>query len=327
VKPFDQIEIVHSVNATHVQISLEKALIRFPSVILLTILMASSASVAAQTREVIIYGQNTPAWNQKIGVTGTRGTCNLAPVKCIQTVKTILDEQHTSRFYLNLVADPKTVADYAALYSRASLSEHRLYEITLDDFPEHFNTWSRMPGVTADALLGQVIDRTKSVNPNLKFGVTIYEDQIDSLLANPRFVASLRNRIDTIHLYVHFRADGPLFEAYVLRIKQNFPFSSVIAGSYPYDRIDYWACAPSSRAHCTSAQELDLYKQTLKIQVRLLEQGVVRAIEFYPAFFGMEEKYGGWSDPRQCSPERKQICIDNTKTLHLEVLQTLQVIR
>jgi hypothetical protein len=122
---------------------------------------------------------------------------------------------------------------------------------------------------------------------------------------------------------VHFRANGLRFETYVRKIKQNIPSANVIAGAYPYDRIDYWACSPSSPAHCSTSQEFDLFKQTLRIQLHLLQSGIVTGIEFYPGFFGWEENYGGWTDPKQCSVQRKQICIDNTKTLHQAALQIL----
>lgn len=312
-------------NALALSVRLWKAIAiaRTLSIVALGMLVAAVASASGQTREIVVYGQNAPSWNQQMGVTATRGTCNLSPEACMKTVETLLQQQHTSHFYLNLIADPETVLNYASQYSNASIAEPRLYEITLDDFPDHFNAWCRTPGVKAGALLSEVIKRTKSRNPRLRFGVTIYEDQISGLLANPAFTLELRSRIDTVHLFVHYRANGPRFETYVRRIKQDFPNASVIAGSYPYDRIDYRTCAPASHAHCSTAQELELFKQTLNIQVRMLQLGVVSGIEFYPGFFGWEENYGGWADPNQCLSRRKQDCIDNTKAMHQAVLQIL----
>lgn len=43
----------------------------------------------------------------------------------------------------------------------------------------------------------------------------------------------------------------------------------------------------------------------------------------HPGFFGWEEKFKGWDDPNQCSPQRRQACIDNTKSMHEAVRSIL----
>jgi hypothetical protein len=262
----------------------------------------------AQAREIIVYGQNTPEWNKALGATATRSACNSTPEGCMKTVAALLQGQHTSRFYLNLWDDPKVIAENAAQYSKFSLEEPRLHELDIDDFADHFTGWCR--SLRCEDLLRQVIENTKSKNRNLKFGITIYEDQLSGLLANPRFTPDLRKRIDTVHLFFHTRSNGPNFEAYLKQIKQNFPNARVIGGSYPYDRIDY------EKSRNSTAEERDLQKRTLRVETRLLSEDAIAGVEFYPGHFGMEERLTLWNDPHECKPERKQACIENTKAMH-----------
>jgi hypothetical protein len=277
------------------------------------LLLLTFASLAhAQSREVIVYGLNTPQWNQKLGVTSTRSSCNLSPEGCVQVIPKLLNSQGTVRFYLNIL-DAPDILNRTAYYSQASLSEPRLYELDIDDFIDHFNGWCHRPGVSCTALLAQVIANTKSRNPALKFGVTLYEDQLASLLANPQFTPQLRGEIDTIHLYMHLRQDGPHFESYVNTIRHAFPNAQVIGGAYPYDRIDYVNCGAP---RCDADGERTTYQQTLKTELVLLQHGVINGIEFYPGSFGLEDKIAMFNDPRECSPERRQECIDSTKQMH-----------
>ena len=286
----------------------------------ISIVLAVSANAAPN---IIVFGQNSPEWNKKLGVTGTRGTCSSAPEVCMKTVSSLLQSQHTDRFYLNMVANPKTVAPYAAEYSQLSLAQPHLYEIGLDDFMDHFNEWCLARNVGCDALLRQVIDNTKSKNSNLKFGVTIYANEIAGLLKDSRLSTESRNGIDTVHLYALYREDGPKFGAYVSQIKQIFPNAKVIAGAYAVDRVDYVPCSASGHSHCSPQQEMDLFKQTFQTEVQLAKQGVVDGLEFYPGHFGWEGKWAGWNSSRTCEPDRKQQCIDNTNAMRQSALQTL----
>ena len=286
----------------------------------LVVLVAMGMFANAQTREIIVDGQNAPEWNQWLGVTATRGSCNLPPEGCMQQVEALLKSQHTRHFYMNLWddKDPQSILDRATYYSNASLSEPRLYEVGIDDFTDHFNNWCVMSAIRCDSFLGEVIAAVKSQNKALKFGLTLYEDQLPSLLANRRFTPALRNQIDTVHMVLHQRQNGPQFESYVNEVKHKFPNAQVIAASYHYDRIDYVKCGG---VRCSAAQELDFYKQTLKLQLTLLQQGVVSGIEFYPGYFGWEEKWPSWDNPKVCSPARKQDCIDNMKAMDQATLQ------
>jgi hypothetical protein len=282
----------------------------------------SPLTALAAEREIIVYGQNAPEWNRSLGVTATRGSCNGPVETCMSTIGALLAGQHTSRFYLNLFDEPKTNLARAAAYSERSLAEPRLRELGIDDFPDHFNGWCRDASAPCDAYLGQLIDATKSKNPALAFGVTIYEDQIDALLANPRLTKALRGRIDLVHLFFHDRRNGPAFESWLSRIKQAFPRARVIGGSYPYDRLDYEKCA--DKAACVPAEARELQEKTLRVEAKLLATGAIAGIEFYPGHFGWEERWPAWDNPRICKPEHKAACIANTKAMHADAAAILR---
>jgi len=222
-----------------------------------------------------------------------------------------------------MIPDPWTVASYALQYSGLSLTASWLEEISLDDFLGNFANWCDSPKLSCNVILQQVIANTKLENPSLKFGITLYVDELASLAQNQNLTASLRDQIDTIHFYVQYREQGPQFETYVQQVQNMFPKATVIAGAYPYDRISYATCSISKNAPCTVDEELSLYEQTLRVQVRLLRQGKVSGIEFYPGYFGMEGKWAGWNNAKICPPERKEECIANTKAMHSATLQIL----
>jgi hypothetical protein len=68
---------------------------------------------------------------------------------------------------------------------------------------------------------------------------------------------------------------------------------------------------------------LDLYQQSIALQVQLMRAGTVDSIEFYPGYFGAEEQWTGWSDPRECAPGDLAACIANTKTMRQAALAAL----
>jgi hypothetical protein len=288
---------------------------------LLVALLVSGSQANAQAPEIIVYGQNAPAWNQKLGVTATRSSCNAPVDTCMTSMAALMNGQHTSRFYLNLYDDAKIV-ERAAELSRRSLQEPRLVELAVDDFADHWNGWCRAQGPACGAFLRRIIESTKARNRALRFGVTLYEDQLEGLLAHPSFTQDLRDRIDNVHLYFHARENGPRFEKYLARIKQAFPNARVIGGSYPYDRLDYEKCAVP--AVCVPVEQRELQKETLRLEVGLLRKGLISAIEFYPGHFGWEDRLPAWNDPKACRPSRTAECVENTRVMHGDVLPILK---
>jgi len=287
-------------------------------VLVVAICVLCMGSMYAEEPDIIVYGQNAPEWNKNLGVTATRGSCSSEAEVCIKNVGLLLAGQHTKHFYLNLPTDPVKSLSYASFYSKASKTEPRLYEVDLDDFSDHFTVWCRT-NPHCDRVLNEIIDNVKSANAKLKSGLTIYEDDIPILQANPHLTPEIRNKVDTIHLYIHERANGPKFERYLKQIKEMFPNAKAIAGVYAYDRLDFEKCHG-----CSAAEARDLQKQTLREQVRLLQSGALVGLEFYPGHFGWEEKWEGWNDPAECAPGRKEQCAENTKAMHNDAVMILR---
>lgn len=284
---------------------------------LLFVLAAQGGMVSAQTGGVGTWSAqaNLPQWNKALGVTRTRQSCaeSETPDKCLQFVGSVAKANNV-KVFLNIALDTSTSIDYSAAYSRMSVTAPYLVEIGIDDFVDQYSAlFPKTPGPAA--LLSTVIANVKSANPNLKFGATIYEDQLgNAYLQDAKLPAALRGQFDYVHLFPHYREDGPNFAAYVQQAKRLFPNAGIIAGSYAYDRRYYLPCAPQGQP-CTTQQDFDLFQQTLALQVQLMRSGAVDSIEFYPGFFGAEEKWDGWSNPRECDPSDLAACIANTKTM------------
>jgi hypothetical protein len=282
---------------------------------LLLLLLAATAALAEEP-EVVVYGQNAPEWNQKLGVSATRSSCSAPVDSCMSSMAALLKGQKTGHFYLNLLDDPKIAARAAELSAR-SLGEPRLRELDVDDFADHFNGWCHAQGRGCEGFLRRIIESTKARNRALRFGITVYEDQLAELLGNPSFTSELRGSIDSVHLYFHDRRNGPRFETYLKQIKAGFPNARVFGGSYPYDRIDYEKC--TLPAACVPVEQRELQKETLRVETRLLKQGEIAGIEFYPGHFGWEERLPAWDDARSCKPARRSECIENTRVMHGDV--------
>jgi hypothetical protein len=162
-----------------------------------------------------------------------------------------------------------------------------------------------------------VIAATRSENPNLAFGGTIYEDGLThAVLTSAVLPAALRAQIQFVHLYVHYREDAPNFAANVATAKTIFPNAKIIAGAYPYDRINYLPCAYKGTVECTAAQEQSLYKELLQTQMSLLSEGTIYGVEFFFGYFGDPQNWGGWTtQTHACDASRLSQCYANTEVL------------
>jgi len=236
----------------------------------------------------------------------------------------VASSQDVSRIHLSIQMNPNTSAAYAAQFSQWSLTNPILFSVGFDDLVnrmEHLQTdfGVAVPGT----VITDTLNATKSANPNLKFAVTLYEDQLSSpLLGDSNLPASTRAGVDYVQLYVHYRGDGPNFATYLQQTKAIFPNAKIIAGAYAYDRIDYLPCLPHG-IPCTTQQEEDFFQQLFQLQLSELQQGLVDQIEFFPGYFGLEAQWPAWSEPRRCAPTRLQACIANTLAMRQAVLQDL----
>lgn len=274
--------------------------------------------------DIIIFGQNSPTWNRQMGVAGTRTSCSDSPTGCLTALQQLLTGQGTHRAYLNLPIALKTAISSAQSYSELASTFPALVELSIDDFGDTFRNWCAAPNADCTDELAKIITTMKSQTSNLGFGITVYEDQLESAVQNPRLPPSLRELVDTIHLAIHYRGNGPQYAYYVTTVKNAFPRARIMAVSYAYDRIDYVPCSANSTVMCSLNEELHLFQQTLQTQLDLLSHHAIDGLEFYPGYFGIESLWPGWRNPRICKPERVDGCISNTTLMHKMATEQMQ---
>lgn len=264
--------------------------------------------------EIVSWAGNTREWNQRLGVTLVRMGCSSSPSECLRRIETLAVSEGVDRWTISVKGPGRLVDQFAAEYSRLSLTNRRLVGIDIDDFVSTLRTWkTENQGVPAELLVG-IARSAKSANDAMQFGVTVYEDQLSSpaLLSLP---LEARSIVDRVSLYLHYRENAGNYADYVGRSRQLFPNAVIWAGSYAYDRVDYLPCGEGHFRHCTEEQEKRLFRESLEIQIGLMQDGKVAAIEFYPGFFGRESEWHGWSKPRICAASRRSACVETTRIM------------
>jgi hypothetical protein len=173
-----------------------------------------------------------------LGVRHTRQGCSDTPAACLAFVGSVAQSDNV-KVTLAIPLNALTTAAYARQYSQLSLSAPYLVEVSIDDFVDQFRALSKT-SLQPAAVVAEVIANLKSANRNLKFGVTIYEDELAAVdLQNSKLPAAIRAQFDAVHLFIHYREDGPNYPAYVQKAKLAFPRARIVAGSYAYDRRAY----------------------------------------------------------------------------------------
>jgi hypothetical protein len=281
---------------------------------------------SAQTKpNILSWGENMPGWNEQLGLTAMREGCSIYPTECEPWLDNVAVIANVKSYYVSMPFRVSDSVSWAAEYSALSLTHKMMTEISFDDFVSQIED-DQINGTLPNpaAFTSEVIAATKSKNPNLAFGVTIYEDSLTHT-ALTTLPYSLRAEIQYVHLYLHYRENGPNFASYVATAKSLFPKARIIAGAYPYDRIDYLPCAYKGTAHCTAAQEQALYKQALEIQLSMVKAGTIYGLEFFFGYFGDPQDWPSWTlYTRICQPARLSTCYENSKILQnisLEVLR------
>ena len=275
-------------------------------------------SPESRSANIYTWGtENTPAWVDKLHIFGYRIGCSASVAVCASEARNAARQFGARRINLAIPLDPTREPADALKYSQASLSNPFLAEVTFDDFVRLYGRLVARPGFSSPSWLAKVIHNVKAKNPSLRVGITLYENELDSAdIRPPKLPSKVAAGINDVYLYLHYRADAPNYAAYVRRTKALFPNAKVIAGSYAYDRVNYLPCSPFNGRACTPAQDVKLYEESIAIQARLLKEGVLAGIEFYPGYFGKESEWPGWKEGgRICRPNRVQQCIDNTRTM------------
>jgi hypothetical protein len=273
-------------------------------------------------RNIMTWGENTAEWNQKLGRTGMRLGCSMQPADCAKYIRQAAASQDVDHISVSFGRDedtPDVLENYAAQYSSMSRSVPQFTEISLDDFVRRYK---HVYMERKQYQLAKVISLAKSVNKGLKFGITLYEDELKEPALSD--MGPARNDIDTVYLYLHYRKSAPNFERYVSETRQWFPHAQIIAGSYALDREDYLPCAERGFFHCSDDEELQGYRNSIEKEAQLLKNGLVDGLEFWPGNFGMEDQWDGWEHPRWCRPDRRKACIANTKKMRQIAAEALQ---
>ncbi|WP_144389514.1 hypothetical protein [Pigmentiphaga sp. NML080357] len=254
-------------------------------------------------------------------VGGLRYTCAEAPEVCIKKFEikpSIKAIAISFTDYRSAEKNLDNAAEYAEIASRFPV----LKEVGIDDFLAFI---TKVPVSNRAAYLTELVNKAKSNNSGLLFGLTIYEDQINRLEKESAILPNeVRGKIDRIAFYLHHRANYKTYTNYLNRLRKLFPNAKIYAGVYHYDRVDYLRCSQSERRNCSDNEELELFREALDLQMDLFKTGQVDGLEFYPGFFGKENSWYAWSRPRICSSARREKCVENSKVMGQEVLQKLQ---
>ncbi|CAG2140562.1 hypothetical protein [Cupriavidus numazuensis] len=248
-------------------------------------------------------------------VTSLRIGCSDDPRSCLSVYK---PRPHLKYFAI-AVSKPNNahlVLQRAGEYSLRSLQIPQFRELGIDDFLEFL---LKIDVPDKGAYMVDLLYRTKSRNPKLNFGITLYEDQIyrKEIAAVP---AEARNAVDRVALYLHYRENWEKYRDYVAEAKRLFPNARIYGGVYHYDRQDYMACAQGTKRKCTPEEESDLFLKSLALQRKMLQEGTLAGLELYPGFIGTEETWSGWSMPVLCKPERVKDCVSVSKKMGRETL-------
>jgi len=276
------------------------------------VILFQAAMAESISNKVITWGGNSPEWNRALHLGALRLGCSDPPASCADYAQQFSRSQGVDKVFLSILLQAEKSPVYIREYSRLSLSHPALYEVGIDDFVGQADKLNMtLPALSA--FLVQISRDVKGTNPRLLFGITIYEDELSSdhlPLAN--LDEQFRKSVDFVHLYPHYRQEQLSFSAAVQQARKIFPQAKIIAGVYAYDRRDYLPCMRGNSTPCTNEQEVTLFTQSFKERVSAVESGEAEWLEFYPGSFGDEAKWPNWNSARNCKPERRQECVDNT---------------
>jgi hypothetical protein len=291
------------------------------------LLCALSAPAAPPARGFIMtWGGDTPEWFGRLGATRIRLGCGSSGEECLQRARKAAAGKALLGMAVNMNAPE---GGWAALeasapgYGRLLKQVPKVDELTLDDF---VRLCEREGAARAAVGLPRVMDAVAGTAEGkaARIGITVYEDELERP-ALTGLSPALRERVSTVYLYLHYRRSADSYARHVGEAKALFPKAAVVAGAYAYDRMSYLPCDRKGGPFCTEEQELALFRAALAEQVRLMRQGDVAGIEFYPGAFGMEEKWHGWAKPRICRPGERDACVERTRKLRAAAVELLKL--
>jgi hypothetical protein len=234
-------------------------------------------SRAAQDK-IITWGGNSPDWDDKLGVSAIRFGCSSAPQSCLRDADAAASQNHAQTIYLSILLKSPQALTYTTEYAALSPAHPEVIvsqanKLNMD--PASLNSYFTQ------------ITRALKGNSRLKFGITLYEDELGSPLSRLGLSSEFYSQVDSVHLYPHYRRESQPFANYVKQAKSLFTNAEIIAGVYAYDRRDYLPCSKGSSEHCSNQDEINLFKDMFQQQLALLRSGQVSWLEFWPGSFGM----------------------------------------
>jgi hypothetical protein len=246
--------------------------------------------------------------------------CHAEPAECVERYKPTGSVRAIAIAFAQAV-EPRQNIEKAKLFSELSVAHPVLKEIGVDDL---FSFMKKLDVDDKGRYLEGLVDATKSSNQSLQFGITLYENEISSISdSETSFPKRVREKIDRVAFYLHYRKNFDKYEDYVNRLRALFPNAAIYGGVYHYDRVDYIGCSQKLPIKCTEDAEVTLYKETLELQVSLMKSKKLDGLEFYPGFLGNEDSWPAWSKRKICSESRRRKCVENTKEMTRETLQLL----
>ena len=273
---------------------------------------------------VITWGGNSPEWNRTLHVSGIRIGCSDAPVSCIQQVDQMAASQHVSSVFLGILLKPENVATNAATFGNLALSHPNLAEVGFDDFVSQSERTHLGPSELS-TLVQTFSSNLKSRSAKVQFGVTIYQDQlINGQLDHLQLSDAVRQSVDIVHLFPHYRKERKTVTDYVAEAKRVFPNAKIILGVYAYDRREYLPCAAGIHEACSSADEVNLFDQVFREDLKVASNGGVAGIEFFPGSFGGEDSWKGWNNARACKEGERTACVQNTVAMRDKVREAMK---
>lgn len=277
-------------------------------------LIAPFAFSASSRFLVIAWNNPSREWTRALGISVIRMGCSSAPESCAQTANRIADGEHVSSVLIAILLKTATVTQYAADYAHLSSSHPEIAEIGFDDFVRQADN-TGLSGEALSSLLNDFAARLHSRGSRLKWGITVYQDELwNGRLAKLGLDDDTRRAVDAVHLFPHYRKEPVPLEKSISEAKRLFPNAAIFLGNYAYDRREYLPCSPHG-ARCSDQEEISLFERNLQQSLNLAKQGDVAGLEFYPGNFGDEASWKLWENPRSCKQGERQLCVQNTQAM------------
>lgn len=256
---------------------------------------------------------------KKIGINEIRIACYRDATACVENAKKVTSDGIKSiSISIGKKNSYREVMENAKAYGGAIAADNvPIREISIDDFFDFAS------GLESDQAAAYIDELIKVIRP-LRFGVTIYEDQLDRMAKDQvRFPRNVLMKIDRVALYFHYRGSYQKYGDYLNKVRGLFPRAEIYSGVYNYDRVDYVPCSQEKRERCSDNREVDLFGVTFASQLDAVRRGYVSGIEFYPGNFDDADKWEGWDSEKICSLSRRGACVSNTKKMDEYIVRSL----